>query len=161
MNLGEFTIIGIGKQLDEKRSGVGMSYHQFKWEGRGYEGALEDDYFSYSAGSINFALIYYLGSATTSLFNPYIAGTFGTCLYKVENQTLQLSDHNRQTVFSFSIFNRIKVFEKVHLAVGLGTGLNPYFSFDENGKIYKAGTTWDSGPIISIDITIPFPKKKD
>ena len=74
---------------------------------------------------------------------------------------LQLSDTIRQIVFSLSIINRVKVFDTVSLSVGFGGSPNPYFSFDENGKVYKAGTTWDFGPLISIDITNPFSKKKD
>ena len=88
-----------------------------------------------------------------------VACSVFSAFYRVEDQTLQLSDDIRQTLFSLGLFNRVEVFEKVAISFGIGGNFDPYFAFDENDELYRAGNEWGYGPILFIDITNPFSKK--
>ena len=161
MSLGnDLTLLGVGKQLD-KRSVIGLSYSKMKLEGTGYLWDLEDDYVSYSADLIHIGFGYYLRSKETSLFNPVVAGSVFSAFYKFEDQTLQLSDDINEISFSLALINYVKVFENVAIQFGIGGAFEPYFTFNENEKLYRVGYDWGYGPIFLIDITNPFSKKKN
>ena len=156
----DLTFLGVGKQLD-KRSVVGFSYSKSKLEGTGYLWDLEDDYVSYSADLIHIGFGYYLRSKATALFNPAVAGSVISAFYKFEDQTLQLSDDINEISFSLALINYVKVFENIAIQFGIGGAFDPYFTFDENEKLYRVGYDWGYGPIFLIDITNPFSKKKN
>ena len=161
MSVGDdLTLLGVGKQLD-KRSVIGLSYSKMKLEGTGYLWDLEDDYVSYSADLIHIGFGYYLRSKETSLFNPVVAGSVFSAFYKFEDQTLQLSDDINEISFSLALINYVKVFENVAIQFGIGGAFEPYFTFNENEKLYRVGYDWGYGPILFIDITNPFSKKKN
>ena len=93
------------------------------------------------------------------LHNLYNHNTYA--FYKFEDQTLQLSDDINEISFSLALINYVKVFENVAIQFGIGGAFEPYFTFNENEKLYRVGYDWGYGPILFIDITNPFSKKKD
>ena len=80
---------------------------------------------------------------------------------RVENQDLKISEVTDDFYYSLVLGNRFQATKTIGFSLGITIGNEYFHNFDGDNKLYKVFERVDISPIITIDITNPFSKKKD
>ena len=92
--------------------------------------------------------------------DPIAIFSMGIMVKRVENQDLGMSAVTDDFYYSLALYNRFQVTKNIGFSLGITIGNDYFHNFDGDNKLYKVYERVDISPVITIDITNPFSKKK-
>jgi len=94
-------------------------------------------------------------------FDPIALFSMGIMIKRVENQDLEISKVTNDFYYALSLYNRFIVTKTVGFSLGINISNEYFHNFDGDNKLYEVYERVDFSPVIAIDITNPFSKKKN
>ena len=104
---------------------------------------------------------YYFSSKKTILFNPAAVLMLGIKFKRIENETKQLLADTNNMHWAIGVINRVHAYKNIGITFGIVLDTWNFHDFNENNELYLVESGFNFSPILTIDITIPSPKKKD
>ena len=92
---------------------------------------------------------------------PTVMFGMGIMITRVENQDLGISEVTDDFYYALSLYNRFQVTKTIGFSLGVSIGNEFVYNFDGDNKLYTVYQRVNISPLITIDITNPFSKKKD
>ena len=163
----ETMILGAQKHYD-RRHLLGLIYGYHSWEGKDDFAEIDHptygDYmksYTHWIGPVAGRRLLAKSSVGSWHLDPIAVFGMGIMITRVENQDLGISEVTDDFYYSLSLYNRFQVTKTIGFSLGI-TIANEYFhNFDGDNKLYKVFERVNISPLITIDITNPFSKKKD
>ena len=84
----------------------------------------------------------------------------GIMFKRVENQDLGISEVTNDFYYSLALYNRFRVTKTIGFSLGITIGNEYFHNFDGDNRLYVVYERVDLSPLLTIDITNPFSKKK-
>ena len=91
---------------------------------------------------------------------PTVMFGMGIMITRVENQDLGISEVTDDFYYALSLYNRFQVTKTIGFSFGVSIGNEFGYNFDGDNKLYAVYQRVNISPLITIDITNPFSKKK-
>ena len=156
--------VGVQKHYD-KRSLLGLIYGYVIWEDK--DDFAEIGHPTY--GDYVKSYSHFIGpiagrrllAKNSWHLDPIAIFSMGIMVKRVENQDLGMSAVTDDFYYSLALYNRFQVTKTIGFSLGVSIGNEFFYNFDGDNKLYAVYERVNISPLITIDITNPFSKKKN
>ena len=104
---------------------------------------------------------YLIPYSKTNIINPLILFSVYPAFEEQKNEELGLKDRGTEINYLASLSSQFVVFKNFGISYGYWIAIAGAQYFNENGELYVDKYEFFNGPLISLDLIIPFSKNKD